>query len=159
VVESASGASSRLLTSAAQDRFRELVRDHLGPSLRSMGFSGRGQEFVLPDARSWILLGIQRSRWNDRRDCEFTIQLTVVDKTVWEELRTRHGYGERPYSTRWYGPRLWQTRLGDLLADGRDVWWHVHPDSDVEPLGRELMAAIERYALPAIRDHVASESR
>ena len=138
----------------AQDRFRELIRNHLGPAFRALGFKGSGQDFVLPDDRHWTLLGIQRSRWSDSTDLEFTIQLTVADKKTWDRLRAEHRYPERPYSTRFYGPKIWQTRLGELMPQSGDQWWHVRPDSDVGALGAEVASAVELYGLPAIRKEI-----
>src|SRR5437868_10191598 len=147
------------MTVRAQDRFRELMRDHLGPALRAMGFKGGRQDFVLPDDRHWILLGVQRSRWSDSTDVEFTIQLTVADRQEWDRLRAEHGYGDRPYSTRFYGPTIWQTRLGNLMGKSDDGWWHVRPDSDLAALGAELASAVRRSGLPAIRAEMASTMR
>lgn len=116
-----------------------------------MGFKGSGQDFVLPDREHWILLGIQRSRWSDSDDVDFTIQVTVANRTAWDQLRSQHNYGERPYSTRFYGPRIWQKRLGELMPGATDKWWQVNSSSDVKLLATELAAAVEQYALPAMR--------
>jgi hypothetical protein len=122
-----------------------------------MGFKGSGQGFVLPDDQHWALLGIQRSRWSDSKDLEFTIQLTVANRKTWEQLRGVHGYGARPYSTRFYGPKIWQERLGKLMPESDDKWWHVSPDSDINSLGAELAAAVEHYGLPAMRAEMSSK--
>jgi hypothetical protein len=89
---------------------------------------------------------------------EFTIQLTVANKKTWEQLSAVHGYGERPYSTRFYGPKIWQERLGKLMPESGDKWWHVSPDSDISSLGAEVAAAVERYGLPAMRREMSSET-
>jgi hypothetical protein len=122
-----------------------------------MGFKGSGLVFVLPHDQHWALLGIQRSRWSDSKDLEFTIQLTVANRKTWEQLRGVHGYGERPYPTRFYGPKIWLERLGKLMPESDDKWWHVSPDSDISSLGAELAAAVEHYGLPAMRAEMSSK--
>ena len=121
-----------------------------------MGFKGSGQEFVLPNEELWVLLGIQRSRWSDSKGLDFTVQLTVAHKKIWKALAESRGYGERPRSTRFYGPAIWQKRLGALLPGGADKWWPVHADTDLRALGTELVAAIGEYGLPALQAQMSS---
>lgn len=124
-----------------------------------MGFKGSGQEFVLPDDQHWALLGIQRSRWSDSKDLELTIQLTVADKKVWEQLSAERDYRtQRPRSTSFYGPGIWQKRLANLLPEGGDKWWHVTPDADIRSLATELATAVEQYGLPAMRAEMSPGS-
>ena len=82
---------------------------------------------------------------------------TVAGMKVWEQLSAQHNYGERPHSTTFYGPRIWQKRLGELMPENQDKWWHVSPDCDTSALGAELAAAVERYGLPAMRNEMLPE--
>lgn len=139
---------------SAQEKFAELLRNHLGPALRSIGFKGSGQEFVRPDDNLWIMIGIQRSAFSDLSELRFTVQLTVIHKRKWADLRAAHpgqpGFRDRPYPTRFYGQGLWQWRLGRLFPTPEDKWWIVTPDSDASVVAEDVVAAIRTYGVPAI---------
>jgi uncharacterized protein DUF4304 len=69
----------------ARELFKLLVREQLGPLLRSEGFHGSGQSWRLAHSGgSAALVYFQRSKWNTADRVEFTINLTVASKVGWD---------------------------------------------------------------------------
>ncbi len=144
----------------ALDIFRVMMREEIGPELRQMGFKGSGQSFTLPSETHWVLLGFQKSRASNAKDVRFTVNVTAVSKRAWVEARSERSYlPERPSANSRYGPFAWQLRIGHLLLDRQDKWWTVDTRASMESLKVEVLDAIRTYALPAIEQQVAQESR
>lgn len=142
----------------AQDSFATLIRHHLAPALRELGFKGSGGVFTLPDAERWALVGFQRSVHNDRQEVRFTANLTVGSKAVWQAARMEMSYlPERPAANTRYGSFIWQIRIGLALPVGRDTWWKVEPRTDLDALARDVIAAIRDHGLPAMQEQMTED--
>lgn len=143
----------------AQDSFKAMLREEIGPALRELGFKGSGQRFELPSDRYWALIGFQRSAWSDSAEVRFTINVTVASRSGWAEARsTRPFLGERPAPNAIYSAPtiamqdyVWQSRIGRLLPAGTDRWWQVSAGMDARPVAAEVIGVIRDYALPAMR--------
>lgn len=141
----------------AQEAFAELVRVHIAPGLRRLGFKGSGRAFQMPDESRWIQLGIQRSVHSDGREIRFTVNAQIADRRAWDALRSERAYlPQRPAPNTRYDPSLWQQRIGLLMPDRRDRWWDLTPATDLERLGSELVTAITTYVMPAIQREIGS---
>src|SRR6266508_1633339 len=62
----------------AQESFKQMLRDHVAPALREMGFRGSGQNFSLRSDSHWALLDFQKSQWSSEDKIAFTVNLPVV---------------------------------------------------------------------------------
>jgi hypothetical protein len=130
--------------SETQERFDVMLRDNIWPHLRSLGFKRTRTTFHRAAGINWQVVNLQRSQFSNPGETSFTVNLGVA----WEALReTKRGAdwkpGRRPLE---YQCQL-RMRLGQLLV-GRDHWWDLGPDTDVEQLGGAVVDAIERYGLP-----------
>ena len=135
----------------AQAAVAGLLRDHLGPRLRALGFRGSGATWTADRPGFLVGLGVQRSVHGDRMETELTINVTVVSIDAWRALRAERPYlGPRPAPNTRYGPVVWERRIGMLMPQARDRWWAVRPDSELPRLADELAAAVAEFALPAI---------
>ena len=79
----------------ARHLFWVLLRDQVGPLLRAEGFGGSGQSWRLehPSGNA-ALIRVQRSRWNTTDSVQFTINLAVASKVVWDwQLAREPGRG------------------------------------------------------------------
>jgi hypothetical protein len=45
----------------------------------------------------------------------------------------------------------WETRIGRVMPDGEDHWWHFFIADDGRTVAEEVVAAIREYALPALQ--------
>jgi hypothetical protein len=146
----------------AQTRFARTVRELLAPALREIGFRGSGQEYELPSDSHWAVLGIQRSRHSDRTKVIFTVNISVVKKSTWNEIReaTREWkvpLGRMPSANANYSTLQWQDRLGALMPGTRgDKWWELGQDDDPAGVVNDVLAAIRDYGLPALRARIGT---
>ncbi len=116
----------------ARHLFWVLLRDQVGPLLRAEGFGGSGQSWRLehPSGNA-ALIQVQRSRWNTTDSVQFTINLAVASKVVWDWQLTResgHGPAARP-SALYTGMRL-------------------------EPVAASVVEALHGRAIPLLGDHL-----
>jgi uncharacterized protein DUF4304 len=136
----------------AQEAFTMMVKEQIAPALRALGFKGSGQRFTLPDDEHWAQIGLQKFSWSDRDEVEFTANVTVARRDVWQAERAERPYlPKQPAANIFYGTYAWQTRIGELLPEGEEKRWRVSPDRPTEPVAAEFVAAVSDYALPAMR--------
>lgn len=141
----------------ALEEFKVLLKEHLGPSLRELGWKGSGASWVRPHPTHWVLLGWQKSRDSSAASVEFTCNLKVISKDVWDAENIPHGRRpERPSTaTTWFVG--WEERLGSLIpGSGGDRWWFVRPGDDLAGIAREAMSAVTAYGLPAVDRQLAA---
>ena len=133
------------------DRLTALIRDVVAPALRELGFRGSGQRFVLPDPERWLVVGVQRNRWNDASSLRFTVNLTAVGKQVWSEARVAATWlPAEPAANATY-PIGRTTRVGALLPNPHDLWWELTPGVDGAAIAAEVVDAIRTVGLPWLR--------
>jgi hypothetical protein len=93
------------------------------------------------------MIGLQKSASNTRDLVKFTANVSVTTKAEWDKKRIDQSYlGERPSPNE--HPWGWGTRIGHLMPAQKDTWWKLHTGDDCEPVAREVLDAIENYALP-----------
>lgn len=137
--------------STAQEALAALLREHIGPKLRALGFKGSGAAWTADRPGVLVGLGVQRSVHGTREQTEFTINVTVVSIDAWNALRIERPYlPARPAANTRYGPAVWQRRIGSLMPGGRDRWWTIGPTSDLGALADEVADPISEHVLPAI---------
>jgi hypothetical protein len=141
----------------AQERFRVLLREHLGPLLRAEGFRGSGQSWRLehPSGNA-ALIQVQRDRYNSADRVRFTINLAVASKVVWDWQLTREperGPTARPSALYATDCPLW-LRIGTLLPEGKDTWWTIASGTRLAPLAASVAEALRGRAIPLLRDHL-----
>ncbi|MEW5990496.1 MAG: DUF4304 domain-containing protein [Chloroflexota bacterium] len=143
-----------------QEAYATLLRDHIGPALRALGFKGSRGAYTADRREAFVNLGFQRSAFGDRTRADFTINVTVAPVAEWNAARAAHPVlGRRPAASGFYLPHLfgtgaWQARIGHLMPDGRDHWWMLTPESDVRALAEEVITALTAFAVPAIEAHL-----
>ncbi len=143
------------LVSTAQELFTSAMNEAFEPALRILGLRGSGQSFFLPSTTHFVLLGFQKSQSSDARDVRFTLNLKVVMKETWERMRESHPYfPAKPSPNTWYGTFEWHKRIGQLLPDGEDKWWHLRVDQDNAPTIAEVVDVLTNVAVAALRKQV-----
>jgi hypothetical protein len=146
-------------TGTAQDAYKTMLRDHLSPRLRALGFKGSAGAYDWSSQSHWIILGVQASQFSDRDEMRFTLNCQVVRRDVWEEARLENSYvGPKPKPNTMAGNFVWWTRIGRLLPGGEDKWWSLGPSDDAEALATEVACAVQTFALPAMQREVEATS-
>jgi Domain of unknown function (DUF4304) len=143
----------------AKELFKLLVREQLGPLLRSEGFRGSGQSWRLehPSGNA-ALLYFQRGKWNTTDRLEFVVNLAVASKVVWEWQLSRHpwrGRAGRPSALYVNDCPLW-LRMGasSSEAGGDGTWWTISTGMRLAPLAASVGEALRDQAVPLLRDHL-----
>jgi hypothetical protein len=141
---------------SAQQVFAAWLRDRIAPALRERGFIGSGQGYRLP-VPGWIAhVGFQRSVHNDAAVVRFTINLQVVSQSAWDQARTDQPWLPAvPTPTTRYGSFVWAVRIGFLMPEQADRWWELTAATNLDRLADEILSAIDRSGIPAMRDRVS----
>jgi hypothetical protein len=138
--------------STATDKVAAMLKQRVAPELRAMGFKGSGQNYHLPVPGHFALLGFQKARFGTRHDVMFTVNLLACSHADWAALaQTKPYYGEKPIAGAMYPPPVWGQRIGFLMPDPHDHWWHVLDDTDSGALAEEVIDALREYGVPALR--------
>ena len=134
----------------AQDVYKAMLKDAIGPRLRALGFKGSAGTYTKPSETHFIQLGFQKSAWNDRHEVRFTINVSVIDKSVWAETR-KENWPAVPIANRHYGSLFWQRRISGIRED-MDTWWQLSTGTAYNGVAAAVLADIEEIALPAMEE-------
>ena len=141
----------------AQETFASMMKDHVGPGLRALGFKGSRQVFALPVPDHFAQIGFQKSTFSDASAVRFTVNASVIPRLIWSEARVEKSHLPAiPSASILYGSLFWQKRIGKLLPAGEDKWWLLHAGQDATVVADEVLVAIRDLALPAMLDQIAS---
>ena len=135
------------MASRFDKRIGEILKKSLLPLMRTRGFCKNGSTYIaLRDEVTW-LVDVQKSRWNDSHEAQFTINGGVYIPGVVS------GYSGRPEPAK---PKLvdccLSVRIGMLDESRLDKWWKLN-DADNEEehdeqIAAELSARVGRQLLP-----------
>lgn len=151
-------APDRTPPAKATDLFKQIVKDQWAPVLRHEGLKGSGRVFVLPDDHDWAMLGFQSSTSSNAEWVKFTMNLLVVGKDEYEDVRTRASYlSERPSPNVVGGPHRYLERVG-RMTHGVDHWWYLRANDDSSALILEIAAVLRDVAVPKLREQIADRS-
>jgi hypothetical protein len=131
-----------------------MMRDHVAPALRALGFKGTGQVFSLPIDTHYAMLGFQKSRSSSAAEVLFTVNVLVVSKESWKLAREDWSIPQRPSPNASWGELAWSRRIGSLLPERQDRWWRLSSSSSAEGVSSEVLMAIRQHVLPAMRERL-----
>lgn len=127
----------------SSDLIDKLVKDHVKPVLKELGFKHKGSTFFRKNGELTEVIAPQKSKWNNAQEAKFTFNLGVYWPYVQELLG-------RPCET--LPPKeddcTLRQRLGPLFDENRDFWWIITPESDIVQIGSEVAQKIKVFALP-----------
>lgn len=126
----------------AQEAFDALVRDHVAPPLKALGFKRTRATLHRPVEQNWEVINLQRSQFSSAAEVSFTVNLAVGLDILREGVHD-WGEGKRPPEHRCH----FRSRIGWLLTR-KDVWWELTPATDLAALGETVVEAVTRYGLP-----------
>jgi len=143
--------------------YHDMMRDHIAPSLRALGFVGSGSRFRFPLDDYHATLDFQRSAYSDKNRISFTGNVAIIRRDLWEYQRAVEAaridpslnWPEEPNANH-IGPTGRAVRLG-WLTHGQDFWWELTPRTTVETLANELVAAARECVVPFFRLFVAGK--
>ena len=120
----------------AQDAYKELIRDHVAPSVRAPGFKGSGATYHRRVGEDWQIVNFQRSAYSDREEVRFTINLGVGLTSQRGVARLAH---DRP-------PPVHKChiaeRIGFAAGGDKDLWWTLAPSSDLAVVAADVASQL-----------------
>lgn len=147
----ARAAGGILAAVTGKEAYAAMLKDVVSPGLRRLGFTGSGGRYLWPSDTHWAQIGFQKSMYGTEDAVSFTLNVSVVTKDEWDQIRASFGGGKRPGPTLDYmTPGFYWKRVGMLLPQPGDVWWNVDGQTDVTRLGADLVKLAETYAVPEI---------
>jgi len=129
---------------ALSNLFGALLKDHIEPLMKDVGFLRRGQCFFREGPESWAIINFQRSSKSDSVRILFTVDLGVASKRVCEFFGIQVGEKKNIDTCQW------RQRLGMLTPGGVDHWWSIDTETDIASLGSDLKCIIRDRGIPVI---------
>lgn len=136
------------MASPFAQRIARIIKGNLTPLLKSHGFRKEGSVYVADHGDMAWLIDIQKSRWNDHDEAQFTVNGGVYVPGVVSV------YVRQPDPAK---PKIddccMSVRIGMLEESQCDKWWKVTADDDRpvvvdEMIATELRDWIENLLLP-----------
>lgn len=125
------------------DLIDELVKTHLKPALKELGFKSKSSTFFRQNGELVEIISPQKSSWNDANESKFTINLGVY----WPKVHEILGGLIASLPPKEYDCTI-RKRLGSLFDNGKDFWWSVSPNSDIGQIGADVVEKVRHYELP-----------
>jgi len=118
----------------AQDGYRRILREHVAPALRELGFRGapsRGN-FRYETSTHAAEVRFRKSSGSTRQQVRFWVLLHAT------EIESEQAY--------------WDRSLDDLARDwGHSGNWIIHAGNTIEPVAGEVVHSLRSHAWPAIQ--------
>ncbi|MFC6344382.1 DUF4304 domain-containing protein, partial [Nocardioides hankookensis] len=138
-----------------QEVYAEWMKTAFGPTLRAEGMRGSGGRFEFPSDVVWAQLGFQKSTYSDAQEVRFTVNLSVIQREMWEEQHTAKPHlGKSPSPSFHYGAWADQVRIGLLAPDGEDKWWRIVRGVQSSEVRDDVLHDLLTYAVPWLRTRV-----
>lgn len=139
----------------ALDRYASIIKHRVSPAMRALGCTGSGGRYALPSETHWALIGFQKSAFNSASEVRFTINLLVVGRASWHDLRQqRPSLPERPLASGGYRGPVHSVRIGHLIGDGHDTWWSITAATDATAVVDEVLTTLTEVGLLWLRDQL-----
>lgn len=122
----------------------DVIRSGLALPLKSRGFRKLRRTFVKPMSDLTHVLNVQAHPWNRGEDGSFTVNLGVFLPPVYEFYR-----GPVPRLPRIYDCEI-RVRVSELIY-GRELWWPIGGNTDLEVLTAEVSEAVLGLGLTFLR--------
>lgn len=135
----------------AFNRFKKCINKRL----KSEGFRANGTKLIRKVGEVLILLQFQRSQWNSKDECRFTINVGISLDALRTYFDDEQSGGSDEISREMCH---WHRRIGWLLPVQSDVWWTIHEDDDAELLSSEISTAIMNSVLPQLESLTKAEA-
>ena len=136
----------------APEQFEVLLRDHVKPALKSLGFGRRRGSFYLFDHGNWAVVNFQRSSSSTAQRIRFTVNVGVASQRL---------SGLAPAEWRRKPPPEWKCdwreRLGFYRDEPVDTWWFLDEETDVAALAGEVLTLLVERAIPQMKTRMSDE--
>lgn len=143
------------------DEFRTMLKNSVGPLLRSRGFKGSSPTWILTAERGdRALINVQRSTSTSAAEVRFTINLAIIPEP-WFAFRSKIMVSSSTpdVAARWARRRpnssdgLWEDRLAPDCG-----WWTARTSSELEAARVDVSTRLAEEAVPLLTGLAAREN-
>ena len=128
-------------------RLNKILNNWFSPLLKSHSFKKRGETYIRTNHELAYLIDIQRSRWNDEREAQFTLNCGIYVPGV----VSTYLHKTEPVKTKIEDCTL-TARVGMLSDTQRDEWWLLcfddEPEQEDERIGMDIQNQVKQIVLP-----------
>lgn len=128
--------------------FHDLLSEEITPWMKSRGYSRKGQTFANWAANTCGSIRFQTSKWSDPSLYEFTVNVGVFSSIIYRFENETSRIPKFPNEAQCH----WQSRLGELTPEGKDVWWSFRDPKEAGQVWTRVAQLLDAYALPTLRD-------
>lgn len=148
-----------------QELYKDVIKDHISPALRKLGFKGSNGKYAFPSEENWLQVGFQKSFGNTVEEVRFTVNLHVTNRKLWHEGSLVYSWlPEQPSPNTTSMVESNRTRLGHIpFAQERsrayplqDTWWTVKSFQSYDEAVDDVLERIEFAGLPWLKSHEVS---
>jgi hypothetical protein len=123
-------------------RIDEVIKVGLAKQLKSEGYRKKGRTFREASLPGMRVVNVQASQWNSGETGQVTINIGVYFGELAQML------DEKPLPEPHEYECMVRQRIGSLMDDGRDFWWHIDEATAVAGLAAEVVDAYSNYGQP-----------
>jgi len=138
---------------SATDALKSVLRDVVGPYLRSEGFKGSGTTWTLtaPNGDRGVV-NVQSSQFSSKSEVRCIVNVAVLPEPWWAWQAFHHG-AAMPKSPREYHG-LWRQRLQPSTGGqprGSEEWWSVRDEATARTAAEDMVLQLRTDAVPLLR--------
>jgi len=123
-----------------------LVESYISPLLMENEFIKKNYVWNRQNGKIIHVIELQKSRWNTKDRYDFTLNIGIWLKPLWEIL------WNKPAPSFVHSENCFpEYRVGEVLEwdnSAKDLWWTLNPGTDVENLGVEIKNILQEKCLP-----------
>ena len=131
--------------------FKDLIK-LLKPSLKQLGFSNRGPFFYLHKEHYWGIIGLQKSDESTATQIIYTINIGVCSQTITDFNESLKSDIKPDFDL-----CQWKIRIGDLIAQGEDIWWKIDERTNLDKVYQEVGNLLINTVLPEMQKYMSDE--
>jgi hypothetical protein len=154
---------------AAQEAYRVLLRDHVGPAFRSQSYKGSAGRHQKEVGDYFVTVAFQESKWSDRDHVDYRLKLRVTNAVIIEKFEVANAAAREldrerqdapmgnwlaafpgpmlPLLGRFFKP---ETFFAMRSCDPRDSWITLRATDDLALHAEALLDDINRCVLPEL---------
>ena len=132
------------MSEKAEMLFKSLLKE-LRPLFKESGFRASSQNFILESAECWVIVNFQRSRWADRDETTFYVNVAACSKR-WLSFE-----GKPADKVPAYYSCDWQWRVEHFGPDKKIQQWTLSDADSLRQTLAYLRHLFQEFVLPATR--------
>jgi hypothetical protein len=138
---------------SAQDALKFVLREVVGPYLRSEGFKGSGATWTLTAPHGdRAVVNVQSSQFSSKSEVRCIVNIAVVPEPWWAWQSVQHGRALPKSVKESHG--LWRERLQPSTGGdprGSEGWWSVRDEATARAAAADMVSQLRADAVPRLR--------